>query len=32
MEIKWLGHSCFKITHSGDSGVIAPYETRERSG
>ena len=32
MEIKWLGHSCFKITHSGYSVVIDPYETRELSG
>ena len=25
MEIKWLGHSCFKISHDGYSVVIDPY-------
>ncbi len=25
MEIKWLGHSCFKITHEGYSIVLDPY-------
>ena len=27
MEIKWLGHSCFKITHEGYSVVIDPYKS-----
>ena len=26
MEIKWLGHSCFKISHDGYSVVIDPYD------
>lgn len=26
MEIRWLGHSCFKITHEGYSVVIDPYD------
>lgn len=26
MEIKWLGHSCFKISHEGYSVVIDPYD------
>ena len=25
MEIQWLGHACFKITHEGYSVVIDPY-------
>lgn len=25
MEIKWLGHACFKITHDGYTLVIDPY-------
>ena len=26
MEISWLGHSCFKISHKGYSVVIDPYD------
>lgn len=26
MEIKWLGHACYKITHKGYSVVIDPYD------
>ncbi len=26
MEISWLGHSCFKISHDGYSVVIDPYD------
>ena len=26
MEIQWLGHSCFKISHEGYSVVIDPYD------
>ena len=26
MELKWLGHSCFRITHGGYSLVIDPFE------
>ncbi len=25
MEIKWLGHSCFQISHEGHSVVLDPY-------
>lgn len=28
MEIQWLGHACFKITHKGYSVVIDPYNSR----
>ena len=27
MEIQWLGHACFKITHQGFSVVIDPYNS-----
>ena len=27
MEIQWLGHACFKITHNGFSVVIDPYNS-----
>lgn len=26
MEVKWLGHSCFKLTHQGHSVVIDPFQ------
>lgn len=26
MEVKWLGHSCFKLTHQGRSVVIDPFQ------
>lgn len=26
MEIKWLGHSCFKLTHEGYSIIIDPFQ------
>ncbi len=26
MELKWLGHSCFRITHEGYTLVIDPFE------
>ena len=26
MELKWLGHSCFRITHDGYTLVIDPFE------
>lgn len=26
MELKWLGHSCFRVTHEGYSLVIDPFE------
>jgi len=26
MEIRWLGHSCFKVTHAGYSVVLDPYK------
>ena len=26
MQISWLGHSCFKISHDGYSLVIDPYD------
>ena len=26
MEVRWLGHSCFKLTHQGHSVVIDPYQ------
>ena len=26
MELKWLGHSCFRLTHEGWSVVIDPFE------
>lgn len=32
MEIRWLGHACFKISHKGYSVVIDPYYSRELSG
>ncbi len=32
MEIKWLGHSCFKISHEGYSVVIDPYQNHETLG
>lgn len=28
MELQWLGHACFKITHDGYSVVIDPYNSR----
>ncbi len=31
MEICWLGHACFKISHKGYSVVLDPYHTRELS-
>ena len=27
MEIQWLGHACFKITHRGYAVVIDPYNS-----
>ena len=27
MEIQWLGHACFRITHKGYSVVIDPYDS-----
>ena len=32
MEICWLGHACFKISHNGYSVVIDPYESRQLGG
>ena len=32
MEIQWLGHACFKITHKGYSVVIDPYDAARVSG
>jgi L-ascorbate metabolism protein UlaG (beta-lactamase superfamily) len=32
MEIKWLGHSCFKLTSGGYSIVIDPYEPNRVPG
>lgn len=32
MEITWLGHACFKISHKGYSVVIDPYYSRELAG
>ncbi len=29
MQISWLGHSCFKISHDGYSLVIDPYDLYE---
>lgn len=26
MEVKWLGHACFKLTHEGYSVVIDPFQ------
>ncbi len=28
MELKWLGHACFRITHRGYSVVIDPYNSK----
>lgn len=32
MEIKWLGHACFKISHEGYSLVIDPYNIQGING
>lgn len=32
MEIQWLGHACFKITHKGYSVVIDPYDSDYTTG
>ena len=32
MELKWLGHACFRITHKGYSVVIDPYNSKYTSG
>ncbi len=32
MEIKWLGHACFAITHKGYTVVIDPYNSRNTYG
>ena len=32
MEIQWLGHACFKITHKGYSVVIDPYDSDYTAG
>ena len=32
MEIQWLGHACFKISHRGYSIVIDPYDSDYTSG
>ncbi len=32
MEITWLGHACFKISHEGYSVVIDPYQGRAVGG
>lgn len=29
MEVTWLGHACFKISHEGYSVVIDPYNKRD---
>ena len=32
MELQWLGHACFRITHRGYSLVIDPYNARYVAG
>ena len=32
MEIKWLGHACFAITHKGYTVVIDPYNSDYTAG
>ncbi len=32
MEIKWLGHACFAISHRGYTVVIDPYNSRYTTG
>ena len=32
MEIQWLGHACFKISHKGYSVVIDPYDSDYTAG
>ena len=32
MEIKWLGHACFAITHRGYTVVIDPYDSDYTAG
>ena len=32
MELQWLGHACFRITHRGYSVVIDPYNARYCTG
>ena len=32
MEIKWLGHACFAITHKGYTVLIDPYNSDYTAG
>ena len=32
MEIRWLGHACFAVTHEGYTVVIDPYDFRYTAG